>query len=171
VSRDTWRVVCPVHIAETREQARRDLEYGLMDMLHYFHKFGGDLFPKVKDLDEAISLWTGGGLGAFGVGLIGTPDDLCARIEELLAQSGGFGSFLVLAHNAASPEATRKSYELIARYVMPRFQHSNANRAASLDWAASNANRFMAAYMGGIEAAIKLHADEQAARGAGDTGA
>ena len=171
VSRDTWRVVCPVHIAETREQARRDLEYGLMDMLHYFHKFGGDLFPKVKDLDEAIGLWTGGGLGAFGVGLIGTPDGLCARIEELLAQSGGFGSFLVLAHNAASPEATRKSYELIARYVIPRFQHSNANRAASLEWAAGNANRFMAAYMGGIEAAIRLHAEEQAARGTGDNAA
>lgn len=171
VSRDTWRVVCPVHIAETREQARRDLEYGLMDMLHYFHRFGGDLFPKVKDLDEAIGLWTGGGLGAFGVGLIGTPDDLAARIEELLAQSGGFGSFLVLAHNAASPEATRKSYELIARYVMPRFQHSNANRAASLDWAASNANRFMEAYMGGIEAAIRLHAEEQSARGGGTPGA
>ncbi|MFM7784448.1 MAG: LLM class flavin-dependent oxidoreductase [Gammaproteobacteria bacterium] len=171
VSRDTWRVVCPVHIAETREQARRDLEYGLMDMLHYFHRFGGDLFPKVKDLDEAIGLWTGGGLGAFGVGLIGTPDDLVARIEELLAQSGGFGSFLVLAHNAASPEAKRKSYELIARYVIPRFQHSNANRAASLDWAASNANRFMEAYMGGIEAAIRLHAEEQSARGDGTSGA
>jgi limonene 1,2-monooxygenase len=164
VSRDTWRVVCPVHIAETREQAYKDLEYGLMDMFGYFHKFGGDLFPQVKSLDEAIGLWTTGGLGAFGVGLIGTPDDLGARIDELLSQSGGFGSFLVLAHNAASPEATRKSYELIARYVMPRFQHSNANRTASLEWASQNANRFMAAYVGGINAAIKLHADEQAAR-------
>ena len=48
----------------------------------------------------------------------------------LQEQSGGFGTFLSLAHNAASPEATRKSYDLIARYVMPRFQHSNANRAA-----------------------------------------
>jgi limonene 1,2-monooxygenase len=166
VSRDRWRVVCPVHIAETREQARKDLEYGLMDMFNYFHKFGGDLFPQVKSLDEAIGLWTTGGLGAFGVGLIGTPDDLSARIEELLEQSGGFGSFLVLAHNAASPEATRKSYELIARYVMPRFQHSNANRTASLEWASRNANRFMEAYVGGINAAIKLHADEQGARAA-----
>jgi limonene 1,2-monooxygenase len=165
VSRDSWRVVCPVHVAETREQARKDLEYGLMDMFTYFHKFGGDMFPQVKSLDEAIELWTTGGLGAFGVGLIGTPDDLAERIEQLIEQSGGFGSFLVLAHNAASPEATRKSYELIARYVMPRFQHSNANRTASLEWASRNANRFMEAYVGGIAAAIQLHADEQAARG------
>ncbi len=163
VSRDTWRVVTPVHIAETREQALRDLEYGLMDMFRYISKIGGDLFGEVKTFDQAVELWTSGGLGAFGVGLIGTPDDLVERIEQLLEQSGGFGSFLVLAHNAASPEATRKSYDLIARYVMPRFQHANANRTASLDWAAANANRFMEAYVGGINAAIKLHADEQAA--------
>ena len=163
VSRDRWRVVCPVHIAETREQAKEDLRYGLMDMLHYFHKFGGTMFPKVEDFDKAVELWTGGGLGAFGVGLVGTPEDLCNRIDELLEQSGGFGSFLVLAHNAASPEATRKSYELIAKYVMPRFQHSNANRTASLDWASGNADRFMTAYVQGIEAAIRQHADEKAA--------
>jgi len=164
VSRDAWRVVCPVHIAETREQARKDLEYGLMDMFNYFHKFGGDLFPKLDTLEEAIEVWTTGGLGAFGIGLIGTPDDLCQRIEELLEQSGGFGTFLMLAHNAASPEATRRCYELIARYVMPRFQHSNANRNPSLEWAASNSGRFMEAYVGGINAAIQQHEDEKAAK-------
>jgi limonene 1,2-monooxygenase len=164
VSRDAWRVVCPVHIAETREQARKDLEYGLMDMFRYFHKFGGDLFPQVQSLEEAIELWTTGGLGAFGVGLIGTPDDLIERIDELLEQSGGFGSFLMLAHNAASPEATRKCYDLIARYVMPRFQRANANRGPSLEWAASNSGRFMEAYVGGINAAIQQHADEKAAK-------
>jgi len=164
VHRDNWRVVTPLHIAETREQARRDLEYGLMDMFNYFHRFGGELFPQVKDLDEAIEVWTTGGLGAFGVGMVGTPDDLIAHIESLLQQSGGFGTFLSLAHNAASPEATRKSYELIARYVMPRFQHSNANRTASLEWAANNADRFMEAYVSGINAAIQQHEDEKSAR-------
>ena len=167
VSRDNWRVVFPLHIAETREQARKDLEYGLMDMFNYFHKFGGDLFPTVKSLDEAIDIWTTGGLGAFGVGLVGTPDDLAAHIEKLQEQSGGFGTFLSLAHNAASPEATRKSYDLIARYVMPRFQHSNANRAASIEWAAANANRFMEAYMSGINSAIQSHEEEKAAKARG----
>ncbi len=164
IHRDTWRVVTPFHIAETREQAVLDLEYGLMDMFNYFHKFGGELFPQVKDLDEAIEVWTSGGLGAFGVGLVGTPDDLVAHIEKLLDQSGGFGSFLSLAHNAASYEATKKSYELVAQYVMPLFQHSNANRTPSLEWAASNADRFMAEYVGGINKAIADHEAEQAAR-------
>ncbi|MEM1111266.1 MAG: LLM class flavin-dependent oxidoreductase [Pseudomonadota bacterium] len=164
VSRDTWKVVVPFHIAETREQAVRDLEYGLMDMFNYFHKFGGKLFPQVKDLDEAIEVWTSGGLGAFGVGLVGTPDDLCDRIDELMLQSGGFGSFLSLAHNAASYEATKKSYELVAQYVMPRFQHSNANRTASIEWASGNADRFMDAYMGGINQAIAEHEAEVATK-------
>ena len=167
VHRDNWRVVFPLHIAETRAQARKDLEYGLMDMFNYFHKFGGDLFPQAKSLDEAIEIWTTGGLGAFGVGLIGTPDDLVAHIEKLQEQSGGFGTFLSLAHNAASPEATRKSYDLIARYVMPHFQHANANRTPSLEWAASNANRFMEAYMSGINNAIRSHEEEKAARAKG----
>lgn len=162
VDRNTWRVVAPFHIAETREQARRDLEYGLMDMFNYFHKFGGSLFPQVKDLDEAIDTWCTGGLGAFGVGLVGTPDDLVEHIKKLQEQSGGFGAFLSLAHNAASYEATKKSYELIARYVMPHFQHSNDNRTPSLEWASSNADRFMESYMGGIQQAIKQHEDEVA---------
>jgi limonene 1,2-monooxygenase len=164
VNRDSWRVVMPFHIAETREQARKDLEYGLMDMFRYFHKFGGSLFPQVKDLDEAIEVWTTGGLGAFGVGMVGTPDDLIEHIEKLQEQSGGFGSFLSLAHNAASFEATKKSYELVARYVMPHFQHSNRNRGPSLEWAATNADRFMESYVAGIQGAIKLHEDETAAK-------
>jgi limonene 1,2-monooxygenase len=165
VSRDNWRVVMPFHIAETREQAKKDLEFGLMEMFRYFHKFGGSLFPQVKDLDEAIDVWTTGGLGAFGVGMVGTPDDLIEHIKKLQEQSGGFGSFLSLAHNAASFEATKKSYELVARYVMPHFQQSNRNRGASLEWAASNADRFMESYVSGIQNAIKLHEDEQAAKG------
>ncbi|MFO7552324.1 MAG: LLM class flavin-dependent oxidoreductase [Haliea sp.] len=161
VNRDNWRVVAPFHIAETREQARRDLEYGLMDMFNYFHKFGGELFPQVKDLDEAIEVWCTGGLGAFGVGLVGTPDDLIEHIQKLQDQSGGFGAFLSLAHNAASYEATKTSYELLARYVMPHFQHCNDNRTPSLEWAATNADRFMAEYMGGIQKAIDSHEAEQ----------
>jgi len=57
----------------------------------------------------------------------------------VLEQSnGGFGAYLTLAHNWANPEATKKSYELLARHVMPRFQSSGgglvdaANRAQAL---------------------------------------
>ena len=54
--------------------------------------------------------------------VIGTPDDAIAQLERLERQSGGYGCFLQLAHEWADRRATHKSYELIARYVMPRFQ-------------------------------------------------
>src|SRR5258707_200135 len=72
VSRSNWRVVTPFHVAETREQAFKDLEFGLMDMMRYFRKFGGSAFPIANNFDEAVNIWTTGGLGAFGVGVVGT---------------------------------------------------------------------------------------------------
>lgn len=161
VDRNSWRIVTPFHIAETREQAVEDLRHGLMDMMHYFRRFGGSAFPQAKDFDEALELWTSGGLGAFGVGMVGTPDDMVAHIKNLQEQSGGFGCFLGLAHNAANWTATKRSWELFARYVMPEFQHCNTNRVESLNWAADNADRFMAGYMGGIQSAIEKHEKEQ----------
>ena len=164
VDRANWRIVTPFHVAETREQAMEDLRFGLMDMMRYFRKFGGSAFPVANSFDEAMNIWTSGGLGAFGVGVIGTPDDLIAHIRKLQAQSGGFGAFLSLAHNAADFTATKKSYELFARHVMPEFQLANRNRGPSLEWAAANADRFMEHYVGGIQAAIALHQNEQEER-------
>jgi limonene 1,2-monooxygenase len=66
-----------------------------------------------------------------GVGAIGTVDDCAAQIERLLTQSNGFGAYLLLAHEWANPAATHRSYELIARYVMPYFQGSAANLLAA----------------------------------------
>jgi hypothetical protein len=45
---------------------------------------------------------------------------------------GGFGAYLLLAHNWANPQATLRSYELIAREVMPQFQgHAQATLGAA----------------------------------------
>ena len=69
--------------------------------------------------------------------MIGTPDEAIAQIERLAEQSGGFGCYLLMAHEWANPEATRRSYELFARYVMPRFQNSATRLQASERWSAS----------------------------------
>ena len=43
--------------------------------------------------------------------------------------NGGLGGILLLAHNWADWGETKRSYELMARYVHPHFQrHSNALR-------------------------------------------
>jgi limonene 1,2-monooxygenase len=63
--------------------------------------------------------------------VIGTPDDAIAQIRRL-QQKGAFGTFLMLAHNWADFERTKKSYELFARHVLPVINDNNAWRAQSL---------------------------------------
>jgi limonene 1,2-monooxygenase len=58
------------------------------------------------------------------------------RLQELSA--GGFGGVLFRAHEWANREQTLKSYELFARYVMPRFQGSLGPIRDSNEWARSN---------------------------------
>jgi hypothetical protein len=64
-----------------------------------------------------------------GLGAIGTPEACASQIERLWEQSnGGFGAYLMLAHNWANPQATARGYELIAREVMPQFQATRGPR-------------------------------------------
>jgi len=51
---------------------------------------------------------------------------------------GGFGGLLVLAHDWATREQTLRSYELLARYVIPVFQQSTDPLLDSNAWARSN---------------------------------
>jgi limonene 1,2-monooxygenase len=120
VDRAKWRLVGLVHIADTKEQAMRDVEYGIEQWFHYFQAVAA--FPQMavpgNNVREMIDFVNESGFGA-----IGTPDMAVAQIERLMKQSnGGFGAYLMLAHNWADRQATLKSYELIAREVMPHFQ-------------------------------------------------
>ena len=72
-----------------------------------------------------------------GIAVIGTPDDMIAQIGRLQSKAGPFGCFLDMAHYWADFDATRKSYELIARFVMPRFQGQLLAREEALRWAKS----------------------------------
>jgi limonene 1,2-monooxygenase len=128
VDRSKWRLVGLCHIAETKEQAYRDVEYGIEHWFRYFQQVAA--FPQMAvvgdSVGEMIEFINGSGLGA-----IGTPDACAEQIERLWKQSnGGFGAYLLLAHNWADPQATRRSYELIARQVMPQFQ---GHKQATLD--------------------------------------
>jgi len=120
VDRTKWRLVGLVHVSETREQAYRDVEFGIEQWFRYFQTVAA--FPQMAvsgtNIREMIEFVNTSGLGA-----IGTPDTCGEQIDRLMSQSnGGFGAYLLLAHEWANPEATRKNYELIARHVMPTFQ-------------------------------------------------
>jgi len=47
---------------------------------------------------------------------------MIAALHRLREATGGFGGLMVLANDWASHEATLRSYELIARRVMPELR-------------------------------------------------
>ncbi|HYX03322.1 MAG TPA: LLM class flavin-dependent oxidoreductase [Reyranella sp.] len=127
--RSKWRIVTFAHVAETREKARADMAYGLADFCRYFTDVA--TFPIIPpEITDPVEFLTTSGLAC-----IGTPDDCIRHFERLwLGSNGGFGAVLLLAQNWADWEATRRSYELMARYVHPHFQRqSNTLRNLSYD--------------------------------------
>ena len=139
VQRETWRLVGPMHVAETREKARENVRFGLEKWLYYFREVAALPLAPAGDLDGAVEA-----LLASGLAVIGDPDDAAAQMERLVKQSGGFGCFLHMAHNWADWAETKRSYELFARYVMPKFQAENEGRRTSLEWVASQREGMMA---------------------------
>jgi limonene 1,2-monooxygenase len=157
VDRNFWRLVGPVHVAETREKARANVRFGLDKWLFYFREVAALALGPVGDGDPVDSLI------ASGLAVIGTPDDCIAQIERLFQQSGGFGCFLQLAHNWANWEATQQSYEMFARYVMPHFQGSDANREQSIEFARTNYSQLVGQAKVAIGARIAQHIAEKGA--------
>jgi limonene 1,2-monooxygenase len=167
VDRSNWRLVVPMHLAETREQAHKDMEHGLLKLVQYFEKLGNDDLPYSKSVGAAIEQWTEQGLLLLGRAIIGTPDDAVARIEELEKQSGGFGAVLILAHDCADPIATRRSYELFAGTVMPALRQANRGRLESLEWFRANSANIVGDLRNAIGTTIGQHEAEREARGKG----
>ena len=105
-----------------------DIKFGLEDFRRYFTEVATfPIIPPDVTGDPAEYLVSS------GLACIGTPDDCVRHFERLWKGSaGGFGGVLLLAHNWADWPATKKSYELMARYVHPHFQR-NCQRAARLE--------------------------------------
>ncbi|MBS1889180.1 MAG: LLM class flavin-dependent oxidoreductase [Actinobacteria bacterium] len=151
VSRESWRLVGPMHVAETEEQARREVAYGLEDWFDYFRRVNAlPLSGKGETVAEMID-----SLNAEGLGVIGTPEMACAQIDRLLAHTGGFGTYVVMGHEWADPAATRRSFELIADQVFPRYQGSARQRLRSEEWVAERRQALIGKAKGAVIAAIK----------------
>jgi len=154
--RRNWRLVTLLHIAETRQRARDNVRFGLEAFAQYFRDVG--TFPIVPPGIGDAYEW----LIENKAACIGTPDDAIAYIETLLEGSGGFGVITELAHNWADWEATKRHYELMARYVHPHFQRSRVLRRASYDFAAENSEWFRAQSQAAVQAEIDRRAASKA---------
>jgi limonene 1,2-monooxygenase len=160
VDRAQWRLVGPMHIAPTMDQARRDVELGLPAWVDYFRRVAA--LPLVGDATEIGDMVDA--MNATGLTVIGTPEDAAAQIERLWAKSGGFGTYLFMAHDWADREATLRAYELFARFVMPRFQAMLPRLDRSRNWAAENRGTFIGRAVEAIGKAIQDHAAERERR-------
>jgi limonene 1,2-monooxygenase len=167
VDRRNWRLVVPMHLAETREQARADMEHGLLKLVRYFEKLGGAPLDYGRSTEAAVEEWTERGLTVLGRAIIGTPDDAVEQIEKLRARSGGFGTFMLLAHDCADPQRTANSYELFARYVMPAVNGANRTREDSMDWCNRNSAQVIGDLVTAVGNAIEEHEEERRERGSG----
>jgi limonene 1,2-monooxygenase len=128
--REDWRLVVACHLAESRKEAIEDVRMASgREMTEYFGRTLGHPIPDVP-ADQIVDYMV-----ERNQWIVGTPDDCIAGIERLQEMSGGFGGFMVRVEDWARRDKTLHSYELLARYVMPRFQGSLAGIQASNQWA------------------------------------
>jgi limonene 1,2-monooxygenase len=151
MDRSQLRVMAPMHIAETRQQAIDEMAFGFEKWAEYAYHISpiGPASIGLGTIDEMIEKKSA---------VIGTPDDAVAQLERYWEKTGGFGCMLILGQNWASPENTRKSFDLIARHVMPKFRGSNDWRIASYDWMGEKREAFSAATQNASRLAIEKHA-------------
>ena len=157
VDRFDWRLTVPVHLAESREKAFEEARLGAGRFLREYTEgtngrkaaFDGPLEEVIDHMAETNS-W-----------IIGTPDDCIEGILKLEEQSGGFGGFLVQAIDWAPRDRILNSFELLARYVMPRFQGSLVGLENSNQWARSRQEVLVQGRTRAIDRAHRVYADSR----------
>ena len=122
VDRKNWRVVLTWHLAESREEAARQAAAGLMRWHNEYNvatlqRPGSVAYASPEEAVEKTA-WADG-----AVSVIGTPDDLVAQLKKLMQVSGGFGAVIGFAHDWANRENTLRSWDLVARYVVPEINN------------------------------------------------
>ena len=147
VGRNKWRITVMTHLSDSLDQAKDDLQFGLKKWLDYSHNvLPNSPFP--DSIQDPIN---------YGIEnkilLVGTPEDAIREIERIDKITGGFGVFLMFAHNFVPWEAAKKSYELMARYVIPYFRQSNSLRQKSYDVAKNIHERLQTDFNDAVKAA------------------
>ena len=157
MDRSVLRIMAPFHIAETRQQAIEDMKWG-------YEKWAGYAYQVSPLGPAAIGLGTIEEMIEKRSAVIGTPDDAVEQLERYWNKTGGFGCILILGQNWADPETTKKSFELFARHVMPKFCCRNDRRQTSYTWMGDNRDRFSGASRAATQLALEKHAAEEAAK-------
>jgi limonene 1,2-monooxygenase len=150
VDRSRLRICSLMHIAETREKAFENVKFGLEPWCRYLAEAGTFAIVPPNITDPANFLVEN------GLAAIGTPEDAIRHIERIY-RIGEFGAHLILANDWADWEQTKRSYELIARYVMPHFNGGFATRRAVYDFNLQHRDEQLAALEEGIRTTNEQH--------------
>jgi limonene 1,2-monooxygenase len=159
MDRANYRIMAPFHLAETREKAIENCRAG-------FAKYELYSYSVNPNGGASIGLASIEAINEGGRGVIGTPDDALQVLERYWAQTGGFGCILLLAHDFADWEATKRSYELFARYVLPRFEERNQWREQSMGWLRENRVEFSTKRGDASAKAVEKHFAEEKGKAA-----
>lgn len=161
--REKWRLMGPMHIAETVEQAKANCRYGLQWVFEYLSHIiplgGPNDPPPPSDYDEFVD-----SANASGRMVIGTPEMAIEQIQRIQDKTGGFGAYLFLGADIADFAATKRSYELFAEQVMPHFTGQLAPVQASYDLVCGSGTRWVDATLGAQLTAIADYEQERATR-------
>jgi limonene 1,2-monooxygenase len=118
VGRGDWRLAIPMYVAESRREALDHVGEGAASyLIDYAEGITGRARPVSGPREQIVEQMV-----EAGSWIVGTPDDAIAAIERLEERSGGFGGLLIWANEWTTRQNILRSYELIARYVAPRFQ-------------------------------------------------
>jgi len=161
-NRSDWRLMGPMHIAETEKQARENCRYGLQwvfDYLSHIIPVGDPSDAPPTDFDDFVDF-----ANESGRMVIGTPDMAIEQLQRLDDKTGGFGAYLFLGADLADWPATKRSYELFAEYVMPHFQGQLAAPQASYDKIVAAGSRWVDSTLGAQLTAIAAYEEERASR-------
>jgi limonene 1,2-monooxygenase len=132
VTRDQWRGVTYIHLADTAEKAWEEASPGIRRDQGYFAGIGArgtqdHAGGKQEDpLDPRVA-------ARNGRWIIGSPDDAIEQIEAISKEAGGIGGMMITTHEWLPQHKIKYSMELFARYVMPHFRGHTAGLKAS--WA------------------------------------
>ena len=130
--RSDWAIVRDVFVADTDELAWQHAVKGGMGRM--FREYLIPLMSTIKTDRLAVEYYAAGPnvtiaeitaeYCAENNWLIGSPDTVVRKIEDMYAEIGGFGMLLLHAYDYAdNPEPWRRSLELLGKVVLPRVKH------------------------------------------------
>lgn len=154
MDRATWRINANIHVAPTKEQAIAEIADGLM---RWQNEYNIDILgrPGAERITDAVAFATK--MANAEGSMIGTPDDVLASIDLLQRRSGGFGTLISFCHDWAGREEQLRSYEMLARYVVPKAQGLLESVQRSADFVGAHKAELMEGANKAVLSAIRQH--------------